>query len=97
MPLFGVHYIVFMAMPYTDVSGILWQVQMHYEMLFNSFQVLGLWETTGISIGRGGKCGCKALGSRAGFTIHQISSSRGFENILASNLFSIYKKQQEKG
>lgn len=40
MPLFGVHYIVFMAMPYTDVSGILWQVQMHYEMLFNSFQVL---------------------------------------------------------
>ncbi|POI33580.1 hypothetical protein CIB84_002668, partial [Bambusicola thoracicus] len=39
MPLFGVHYIVFMAMPYTDVSGILWQVQMHYEMLFNSFQV----------------------------------------------------------
>ncbi|MEE6467504.1 hypothetical protein FKM82_007273 [Ascaphus truei] len=38
MPLFGVHYTVFMAMPYTDVSGILWQVQMHYEMLFNSFQ-----------------------------------------------------------
>ncbi|XP_020854757.1 parathyroid hormone/parathyroid hormone-related peptide receptor isoform X3 [Phascolarctos cinereus] len=38
MPLFGVHYIVFMAMPYTDVSGILWQIQMHYEMLFNSFQ-----------------------------------------------------------
>ncbi|KAH0627672.1 hypothetical protein JD844_003756 [Phrynosoma platyrhinos] len=39
MPLFGVHYIVFMAMPYTEVSGILWQIQMHYEMLFNSFQV----------------------------------------------------------
>ncbi|MGH0143287.1 UNVERIFIED_CONTAM: hypothetical protein FKN15_040273 [Acipenser sinensis] len=39
MPLFGVHYIVFMAMPYTDVSGIPWQIQMHYEMLFNSFQV----------------------------------------------------------
>nr|XP_006002195.1 PREDICTED: parathyroid hormone/parathyroid hormone-related peptide receptor [Latimeria chalumnae] len=38
MPLFGVHYIVFMALPYTDVSGILWQIQMHYEMLFNSFQ-----------------------------------------------------------
>ncbi|XP_023603300.1 parathyroid hormone/parathyroid hormone-related peptide receptor [Myotis lucifugus] len=38
MPLFGVHYIVFMAMPYTEVSGTLWQVQMHYEMLFNSFQ-----------------------------------------------------------
>ncbi|KAK6492093.1 parathyroid hormone/parathyroid hormone-related peptide receptor-like [Huso huso] len=38
MPLFGVHYIVFMAMPYTDVSGIPWQIQMHYEMLFNSFQ-----------------------------------------------------------
>ncbi|KAM3822875.1 LOW QUALITY PROTEIN: parathyroid hormone/parathyroid hormone-related peptide receptor [Vipera latastei] len=37
MPLFGVHYIVFMAMPYTEVSGILWH-QMHYEMLFNSFQ-----------------------------------------------------------
>lgn len=39
MPLFGVHYIVFMATPYTEVSGALWQVQMHYEMLFNSFQV----------------------------------------------------------
>ncbi|KAM8967187.1 parathyroid hormone/parathyroid hormone-related peptide receptor [Pelodytes ibericus] len=38
MPLFGVHYIVFMALPYTDVSGILWHIQMHYEMLFNSFQ-----------------------------------------------------------
>ncbi|XP_044281123.1 parathyroid hormone/parathyroid hormone-related peptide receptor isoform X1 [Varanus komodoensis] len=38
MPLFGVHYVVFMAMPYTEISGILWQIQMHYEMLFNSFQ-----------------------------------------------------------
>ncbi|XP_004704052.1 parathyroid hormone/parathyroid hormone-related peptide receptor isoform X1 [Echinops telfairi] len=38
MPLFGVHYIVFMATPYTEVSGTLWQIQMHYEMLFNSFQ-----------------------------------------------------------
>ncbi|NP_001075558.1 parathyroid hormone/parathyroid hormone-related peptide receptor precursor [Oryctolagus cuniculus] len=38
MPLFGVHYTVFMAMPYTEVSGTLWQIQMHYEMLFNSFQ-----------------------------------------------------------
>ncbi|XP_032876179.1 LOW QUALITY PROTEIN: parathyroid hormone/parathyroid hormone-related peptide receptor [Amblyraja radiata] len=37
-PLFGVHYIVFMAIPYTDVSGILWQIQMHYEMFFNSSQ-----------------------------------------------------------
>lgn len=40
MPLFGVHYIVFMAMPYTEVTGVPWQIQMHYEMLFNSFQVL---------------------------------------------------------
>ncbi|KAG7271626.1 hypothetical protein CRUP_009284 [Coryphaenoides rupestris] len=39
MPLFGVHYMLFMALPYTDVSGLLWQVQMHYEMFFNSFQV----------------------------------------------------------
>lgn len=39
MPLFGVHYIIFNAMPYTEVSGIPWQIQMHYEMLFNSFQV----------------------------------------------------------
>uniref|UniRef100_UPI00398E4602 parathyroid hormone/parathyroid hormone-related peptide receptor-like n=1 Tax=Pristiophorus japonicus TaxID=55135 RepID=UPI00398E4602 len=38
MPLFGVHYVVFMAMPYTDVSGTIWQIQMHYEMLFNSSQ-----------------------------------------------------------
>ena len=38
-PLFGVHYIVFMAMPYTEVTGVPWQIQMHYEMLFNSFQV----------------------------------------------------------
>ncbi|KFP16647.1 Parathyroid hormone/parathyroid hormone-related peptide receptor, partial [Egretta garzetta] len=38
MPLFGVHYMVFMAMPYTEVSGVLWQIQMHYEMVFNSSQ-----------------------------------------------------------
>ncbi|KAM4727704.1 parathyroid hormone/parathyroid hormone-related peptide receptor isoform 2-T2 [Anableps anableps] len=38
MPLFGVHYIIFIAMPYTEVSGIPWLIQMHYEMLFNSFQ-----------------------------------------------------------
>ncbi|KAL4646479.1 parathyroid hormone/parathyroid hormone-related peptide receptor precursor-like [Arapaima gigas] len=40
MPLFGVHYIVFMAMPYTEISEVPWQIQMHYDMLFNSFQVL---------------------------------------------------------
>ncbi|XP_048470339.1 parathyroid hormone/parathyroid hormone-related peptide receptor-like [Rhincodon typus] len=38
MPLFGVHYVIFTAMPYSEVSGILWQIQMHYEMLFNSSQ-----------------------------------------------------------
>ncbi|XP_076857105.1 parathyroid hormone 3 receptor [Brachyhypopomus gauderio] len=38
MPLFGVHYVVFGALPYTEVSGVLWQVQMHYEMVFNSLQ-----------------------------------------------------------
>uniref|UniRef100_A0A8C7UC00 Parathyroid hormone/parathyroid hormone-related peptide receptor n=1 Tax=Oncorhynchus mykiss TaxID=8022 RepID=A0A8C7UC00_ONCMY len=38
MPLFGVHYMVFMALPYTEVTGLLWQVQMHYEMFFNSSQ-----------------------------------------------------------
>lgn len=49
MPLFGVHYIVFMATPYTEVSGTLWQVQMHYEMLFNSFQVR--WPRPGLGVG----------------------------------------------
>ncbi|KAF3704431.1 Parathyroid hormone/parathyroid hormone-related peptide receptor PTH/PTHrP type I receptor [Channa argus] len=39
MPLFGVHYMLFMALPYTEVTGLLWQVQMHYEMFFNSLQV----------------------------------------------------------
>ncbi|XP_034050093.1 parathyroid hormone 3 receptor isoform X2 [Thalassophryne amazonica] len=38
MPLFGVHYMVFMAFPYTEVTGLVWQVQMHYEMFFNSSQ-----------------------------------------------------------
>ncbi|XP_056374680.1 parathyroid hormone/parathyroid hormone-related peptide receptor [Hyla sarda] len=38
MPLFGVHYIVFISLPYTEVSGLVWHIQMHYEMLFNSFQ-----------------------------------------------------------
>ncbi|XP_056153581.1 parathyroid hormone 3 receptor [Lampris incognitus] len=38
MPLFGVHYMVFMALPYTEVNGLIWQVQMHYELFFNSFQ-----------------------------------------------------------
>lgn len=51
MPLFGVHYIVFMATPYTEVSGTLWQVQMHYEMLFNSFQV----RSPGQGLAEGGK------------------------------------------
>lgn len=43
MPLFGVHYIIFIAMPYTEVHGIPWLIQMHYEMLSNSFQVKLLW------------------------------------------------------
>lgn len=30
---------LFMALPYTDVTGLLWKIQMHYEMLFNSSQV----------------------------------------------------------
>ncbi|XP_053308726.1 parathyroid hormone/parathyroid hormone-related peptide receptor-like [Spea bombifrons] len=38
VPLFGVHYILFMAIPYTEVTGWLWQIQMHYEMFFNSSQ-----------------------------------------------------------
>lgn len=66
MPLFGVHYIVFMATPYTEVSGTLWQVQMHYEMLFNSFQVRrpgrGLAGGGGrAGQGGGGRCGLWAL------------------------------------
>lgn len=39
MPLFGVHYMVFMGLPYTEVTGLLWQIQMHYEIFFNSLQV----------------------------------------------------------
>ncbi|XP_053496570.1 parathyroid hormone 3 receptor [Ictalurus furcatus] len=38
MPLFGVHYMVFMGLPYTEVNGLLWQIQMHYDMFFNSLQ-----------------------------------------------------------
>ncbi|KAK3528949.1 hypothetical protein QTP70_014158, partial [Hemibagrus guttatus] len=38
MPLFGVHYMVFMGLPYTEVTGLLWQIQMHYEIFFNSLQ-----------------------------------------------------------
>lgn len=52
VPLFGVHYTVFMALPYTEVSGTLWQIQMHYEMLFNSFQVCGLPRSWGTGGGR---------------------------------------------
>lgn len=61
MPLFGVHYIVFMATPYTEVSGTLWQVQMHYEMLFNSFQVRRPGQCLG-----GGGWGEGVVGSWAG-------------------------------
>lgn len=50
MPLFGVHYVVFMAMPYTAISSTLWQVQMHYEMLFNSLQVGLCGSTVGDSL-----------------------------------------------
>ncbi|KAF4084636.1 hypothetical protein AMELA_G00108240 [Ameiurus melas] len=38
MPLFGVHYMVFMGLPYTEVNGLLWQIQMHYDIFFNSLQ-----------------------------------------------------------
>lgn len=52
VPLFGVHYTVFMALPYTEVSGTLWQIQMHYEMFFNSFQVCGpLPDVLGTGVG----------------------------------------------
>lgn len=54
VPLFGVHYTVFMALPYTEVSGTLWQIQMHYEMLFNSFQVRGLPRVLGSGVHTGG-------------------------------------------
>lgn len=54
VPLFGVHYTVFMALPYTEVSGTLWQIQMHYEMLFNSFQVCGPPEVLGSRVGEDG-------------------------------------------
>ncbi|XP_041848999.1 parathyroid hormone/parathyroid hormone-related peptide receptor isoform X2 [Melanotaenia boesemani] len=40
MPLFGVHYIIFISMPYTEMSEIPWMIQMHYDMLFSSFQGL---------------------------------------------------------
>jgi len=77
MPLFGVHYIVFMAMPYTDVSGILWQVQMHYEMLFNSFQVtvncvvaVKLWtQTMRYSTQRRGKSESRMLSLEIGLCL----------------------------
>lgn len=45
MPLFGVHYMVFMGLPYTEVNGLLWQIQMHYDMFFNSLQVQTLPHT----------------------------------------------------
>ncbi|KAK2822540.1 hypothetical protein Q5P01_022605 [Channa striata] len=38
IPLFGVHYIIFHTMPDTKVFEVPWLIQMHYEMLFNSFQ-----------------------------------------------------------
>ncbi|XP_069471714.1 parathyroid hormone 2 receptor isoform X1 [Ambystoma mexicanum] len=34
---FGVHYIVFMCLPHT-LSGLGWQIRMHFELFFNSFQ-----------------------------------------------------------
>lgn len=63
VPLFGVHYTVFMALPYTEVSGTLWQIQMHYEMLFNSFQVCDLPEVLGNGVGVrcGPDCVCLSL------------------------------------
>lgn len=63
VPLFGVHYTVFMALPYTEVSGTLWQIQMHYEMLFNSFQVCSRPEVLGHGVGVrcGPDCACFSL------------------------------------
>lgn len=66
MPLFGVHYVVFTAMPYTEVSGLLWQIQMHYEMLFNSSQVCGCSQHCGMSIHGGSGTSNSSFGLLAG-------------------------------
>ncbi|XP_078539809.1 parathyroid hormone 2 receptor [Lissotriton helveticus] len=34
---FGVHYIVFVCLPHT-LTGLGWQIRMHFELFFNSFQ-----------------------------------------------------------
>lgn len=68
MPLFGVHYVVFMAMPYTEVSGLLWQIQMHYEMFFNSSQVCDSSQHRGMVIqGGSGTSNSTSFGLLAGF------------------------------
>lgn len=67
VPLFGVHYTVFMALPYTEVSGTLWQIQMHYEMLFNSFQVCRLPSSWGTGWGTGRDPHCTCLSSQGFF------------------------------
>uniref|UniRef100_A0A8C5TVS8 PTH/PTHrP type I receptor n=1 Tax=Malurus cyaneus samueli TaxID=2593467 RepID=A0A8C5TVS8_9PASS len=80
MPLFGVHYVVFMAMPYTEVSGLLWQIQMHYEMFFNSSQVcsvglVSLWLLS--TQARPGSCCCAGLGSQAPQSCSTSLAGRG--------------------
>ncbi|KAG8432777.1 hypothetical protein GDO86_017134 [Hymenochirus boettgeri] len=35
---FGVHYIVFVCLPHT-FTGLAWEIRMHFELFFNSFQV----------------------------------------------------------
>lgn len=37
---FGVHYIVFICQPHS-FSGLWWEIRMHCELFFNSFQVTG--------------------------------------------------------
>lgn len=84
MPLFGVHYIIFNAMPYTEVSGIPWLIQMHYEMLFNSFQVKP-------RNARNANFALKVpLNINVPFQVEQIRKS-GVLNVLWVNMYSLPK------
>lgn len=60
---------LFMALPYTEVAGLLWQVQMHYEMFFNSSQVGMIKKESSLCFGP--DCCCCPLTDVSPFSLKQ--------------------------
>uniref|UniRef100_A0A2K5DB16 Parathyroid hormone 2 receptor n=1 Tax=Aotus nancymaae TaxID=37293 RepID=A0A2K5DB16_AOTNA len=76
---FGVHYIVFVCLPHS-FTGLGWEIRMHCELFFNSFQVQAevkkMWNRWNLSVDwkRTPPCGSHRCGSVLTTVTHSTSS-----------------------